>query len=103
MHRKGLKSQEKVNKSITLLILKHDKDIITLIDESKSWKLVIQSLAVQLVKRRRENRNYYWEYWQGRQTKNSDNIAPETPLKYEMREYSFEIQITLMKHMNTKN
>ena len=39
----------RVNENITPLILRHDKDIITLIDKVNSLKLVIQSLAVLLV------------------------------------------------------
>ena len=34
--KKEVNLQDKVNKSITLLILKHDNNIITLIDEVKS-------------------------------------------------------------------
>ena len=46
---KEVNPQDNVNKSIPLPILKHDKDIITLIDEISSLNLVIQSLAVHLV------------------------------------------------------
>ena len=46
---KEVKPQDIVNESIPLPILKHDKDIITLIDEISSLNLVIQSLAVHLV------------------------------------------------------
>ena len=46
---KEVNPQDKVNENITQLIIKRDKDIITLIDEGNSFKLVIQSLAVDLV------------------------------------------------------
>ena len=49
MHQKEVNPQDMVTEKTTLLILKHDKDIITLIGEVHSIKLVIQSLAVQLV------------------------------------------------------
>ena len=46
---KKVNHQDKVNSNITMLILKHDTDITTFIDEVNSLKLVMQSLAVQLV------------------------------------------------------
>ena len=49
---KEVNPQDKVNENITLLILKHDKD--TLIDEVNSLKLVIQSIAVQLVNKEQQ-------------------------------------------------
>ena len=49
LHKKEINSKDKVNNSITLLILKHDKDIITLIEEVNNWILAIQTVTVQFV------------------------------------------------------
>ena len=75
---KEVNPQDKVGKSIT----KHDKYIITMNDETNSFKLGIQS-------------------YEGKQI-NGDKIAPEILLKYEMCEYSSENEITLKKRMNMK-
>ena len=48
MHQKEVNPQDKVHESITLPIIKHDKDIQTLVDEITSLNPAIQSLAVQL-------------------------------------------------------
>ena len=50
MHQKNVNPQEKVNESISLPFIRHDKDIITLINEIDSLNLVFQSLLdVQLM------------------------------------------------------
>ena len=52
MHKKELNPQDKGNESTPLPILKHYKDIITLVDEIKCFNFVIQSLVVQLVNKK---------------------------------------------------
>ena len=49
MHQKEVNFHDKVNERIPLLIIKHNKDILTLVDEITSLDFVIQSLAVPLV------------------------------------------------------
>ena len=49
LHQKQVNPQYKVNESITILNLKHDKDIIALVDEITSLNFVLQSLKVQLL------------------------------------------------------
>ena len=49
MHQKEVNFHDKVNEGIPLLIIKHNKDILTLVDEITSLNFVIQSLAVPLV------------------------------------------------------
>ena len=49
MHQKEVNFHDKVNERIPLLIIKHNKDILTLVDEITSLNFVIQSLAVPLV------------------------------------------------------
>ena len=52
---KELTPQNKVNESITLLILKHDKDIMTLTEEVNSLNHVTQCLTEQLLNKDKYN------------------------------------------------
>ena len=74
-----------------------------MIDEVNSLKLVIQSLVVQFVNKEDKIENTIENTDYGAKQINGDKIAPETLLKCEMCEYSFENKIPPKKHMNTKN
>ena len=79
---KEVNPQDKVNENITLLILKHDKD--TLIDEVNSLKLVIQSIAVQLVNKEQQQK-----------------VMTREEQIFMFKQY-FKNKITLKKHMYMK-
>ena len=77
----------RVNENITPLILRHDKDIITLIDKVNSLKLVIQSLPVQLLNKEDKIESTIENTDQGAEQISGDMIAPETHGKFAICEY----------------
>jgi hypothetical protein len=105
LHKQSSNIQEKLMEQMSLLMLKHDKDIEKLTDEVKGMKEIIQTLTEELA--RSKPKEVILDESKDIRKEKGPNIAEVSKSKSvfncEECEFSSEKQITLEKHRNTKH
>ena len=101
LHTEKVNYQTTINEQVTLLILKHEKDIAQLTEEVNTLKTLVNSMSLKLVSYS-ENQD---SPELGNEEKDVEDEAVISDPKYECSLCNFksEKQITLNKHMNTKH
>jgi hypothetical protein len=87
LHIEKVNNQNKVNEAMTLLVLKHEKDIAALTEEVNTLKTLVESMALQF----------------SSEEENMKFASSETKYECKVCNFKSEKQITLNKHMNTKH
>ena len=106
LHIENVNQQTKLNEHMTLLMLKHERDISALIEEVNSLKSLVQSMSIQLdvTKEKEVISEDFADKDNDKVQEGPEKVSSSEPeYKCDLCNFKSEKLITLNKHKNTKH
>ena len=103
MHREDPNPQSKIIEAMTMLLMKHEKDIVNLVEEVKALKLSNEKITAEVSQKGDKYTKTMEKTKSKKDLEKDEALEAEEMFKCEKCNYRCRKEITLNKHMNTKH